>query len=62
MDKESLIIAKEIVLLAIEQSQIKQIDKCELMRNLDVLLDNENYEKDIKTLILKEKEKNKWNK
>lgn len=55
MDKESLKIAREIVLIAIDEAKINKIDKCELMRNLYTLLDEENYEKDIKVLKLEEK-------
>lgn len=50
MDKESLIIAREIVLRALSKSDIKFIDKLELSLNLNLLLDEKNYEKDIKVL------------
>lgn len=59
MNKESLKIAREVVLAALDnEKQINIIDKCELMRNLYTLLDEENYEHDIKILKLENK-KNK---
>lgn len=60
MDKESLIKARNIIIKALDKSDIKQIDKLELILNLHTLLDRDNYEKDIKVLI-KNKEK-KWKK
>lgn len=56
MDKESLIKARNIIIKALDKPDIKEIDKLELILNLHTLLDQDNYEKDIKVLI-KNKEK-----
>ena len=50
MNKESLIKAREIIIEALDNSDINLIDKIELMMNLAVLLDVNNYEDDIKIL------------
>ena len=52
MNKESLIKARDLIIEALEKSEITQRDKVELMLNLMILLDEENYEEDIQTLQL----------
>lgn len=60
MNKESLEIAREIILSALDkEKQINSIDKYELMRNLNTLLNEENYEHDIKVLTLEGKGRKK---
>lgn len=48
MQKESLEIAVDIIIDALDKSDINIMDKVELMRNLKTLL--ENYEEDIHVL------------
>lgn len=48
MQKESLEIAVDIIIDALDKSDINIMDKVELMRNLKTLL--ENYEEDIQVL------------
>lgn len=50
MDKKNLIKARELVFNVINNSNIPNPDKAELLINLFNLLDPNNYEKDIKTL------------
>lgn len=50
MDKESLIKARELILKTLDNSEIKKQDKAELIMNLWLLLDEENYEHDIDVL------------
>jgi len=50
MNKESLIKAREIIIKVLIESDINIIDKLELAINLNVLLNEENYEHDIKVL------------
>jgi len=50
MDKESLKKAREIILEGLDKSKINKIDKTELIMNLWLLLEEENYEHDIDIL------------
>lgn len=52
MDKESLLMARDLITGALAASEINIVDKVELMRNLDTLLQEENYEHDVKVLML----------
>ena len=55
MEKESLEKAIDIILKALEESSINEVDKVELMINLNKFL--ENYDKEIKTLQRRNKKK-----
>lgn len=55
MKKESLEIAIDLIIDAIDKSDIDITDKVELMRNLSELLKPENYEHDLKILTLQNK-------
>lgn len=56
MDKESLILAKEIITKGLdESSEINIVDKVELMLNLDKFLNEKEYEENIQTLKVKQK-------
>lgn len=50
MNKESLKLAREIIIKYLDKSTINQQDKAELMLNLWILLDENNYEHDTKIL------------
>ena len=50
MEKESLIIASNLIIDVIDKSNINIVDKVELMRNLSELLKEENYKRDIEIL------------
>ena len=50
MDKESLIKARELIIKVLDDSKIKRQDKAELIMNLWLLLDEDNYEHDIDVL------------
>lgn len=50
MKKESLELALDLIIDALDKSSINIVDKVEIMRNLSCLLSYENYEKDIKVL------------
>lgn len=50
MDKESLIKARELIIKVLDDSKIKRQDKAELIMNLWLLLDIDNYEHDIDVL------------
>lgn len=50
MDKESLIKARELIIKVLGDSKIKRQDKAELIMNLWLLLDEDNYEQDINVL------------
>lgn len=50
MDKESLIKARELIIKVLDDSKIKRQDKAELIMNLWLLLDVDNYEHDINVL------------
>lgn len=50
MDKESLIKARELIIKVLDDSKIKKQDKAELIMNLWLLLDEDNYEHDIDVL------------
>ena len=50
MEKESLIIASNLIIDVIDRSNINIVDKVELMRNLSELLKEENYKRDIEIL------------
>ena len=47
MDKESLIKARELIFKTLDNSKIKKQDKAELIMNLWLLLDEENYDIDV---------------
>lgn len=55
MERESLENAINIILKALEESNIDEVDKVELMINLTKFL--ENYDKEIKTLQRRYKKK-----
>lgn len=50
MDKESLQLARKILIEGLDKSKINKQDKAELIMNLWILLDEENYEHDIDVL------------
>ena len=50
MDKESLIKARELIIKVLDDSKIKRQDKAELIMNLWLLLDENNYDHDINVL------------
>lgn len=52
MKKESLEVAVDSIIDAIDKADINITDKVELMRNLSELLKPENYEHDIRILTL----------
>ena len=54
MNKESLIKARELVINALNDPALNQIDKVELMLNLSRLLEPEKYDENIKVLALHE--------
>lgn len=55
MDKKSLTEARETILKSLQNCDIDSMDKLELMINLNKLLDEDHYDKDIKTLKLTDK-------
>lgn len=58
MNKQSLEIAKEVILNALDTAKINQIDKTELMLNITKFLDKNEYEENIKVLSkIRRKEK-----
>lgn len=57
MEKESLIKASNVILEALDKSDINTIDKLELMKNLLTLLNEENYSKDMELLMEHQKSK-----
>lgn len=50
MNKDSLIKASEELMRALKNVEIDNVDKLELMINLNILLDENNYENHIKVL------------
>ena len=50
MDKESLIKARALIIQTLDRSDIKRQDKAELIMNIWLLLDIDNYEHDIDVL------------
>ena len=50
MDKESLKKARELIIKTLDDSNIDKQDKAELIMNLWLLLDEDNYEHDIDVL------------
>ena len=59
MDKESLKTAREIILEALDNSNIEIIDKTELIINIMQFLNEDKYDENIKIL---KKENNGWQK
>lgn len=59
MDKQSLIKAREIIINSLHNSDIKAVDRLELIINIATLLEIENYEENIKILRLENKPKRK---
>jgi hypothetical protein len=55
MDKKSLTEAREAILKTLQNCDIDSMDKLELMINLNRLLDEDHYDKNIKTLKLTDK-------
>ena len=55
MNDDSLEKAMKAIIKTLEETDINQIDKIELMINITRLLSKENYKEDIKTLKLKDK-------
>jgi hypothetical protein len=50
MNKDSLIKAREIITKVLDGSDILTVDKLELIINLNILLSEDNYEKDMQVL------------
>lgn len=50
MDKESLKIARKILVDGLDKAKINKEDKAELLMNLWILLEDDNYEHDIDVL------------
>lgn len=59
MNKKSLEKAREIIFDALKNSTISDLDKVELMMNVDNFLRSENYDDNIKTLNIRRLER-KW--
>lgn len=59
MEEKSLTEARETILKSLQNCDIDSIDKLELMINLNQLLDEDHYDKDIKTLKLSNKKDKK---
>jgi hypothetical protein len=59
MDKKSLTEARLSILKSLQNCDIDSVDKLELMINLNQLLDEDHYDKDIKTLKLSNKKDKK---
>ena len=57
MEKESLIIASNLIIDVIDKSNINIVDKVELMRNLSELLKEENYKRDIEILQIEQQKR-----
>lgn len=57
MEKESLIIASNLIIDVIDRSNINIVDKVELMRNLSELLKEENYKRDIEILQIEQQKR-----
>ena len=55
MNDDSLETAMKAIIKTLEETDINQIDKIELMINITRLLSKENYKEDIKTLKLNDK-------
>ena len=55
MNKESLIEAREIIIQSLSESNINNLDKLELMLNINKFLDEKEYEENIKILVKKNK-------
>ena len=55
MNDDSLEKAMQEIIKTLEETDINQIDKIELMINITRLLSKENYKEDIKTLKLNDK-------
>jgi len=53
MNKESLIKAREIIIQSLSESNINNLDKLELMLNLNNFLQENEYEENIKVLVKK---------
>lgn len=59
MNKESLKIAREVIIQALDEAKIEQVDKAELMLNITNFLDENEYKENIKVLA---KRKTIWRK
>ena len=55
MNKESLIKVREIIIQSLSESNINNLDKLELMLNLNNFLQENEYEENIKVLVKKNK-------
>ena len=55
MNKESLIKAREIIIQSLSKSNINNLDKLELMLNINNFLQENKYEENIKVLVKKNK-------
>ncbi|HHX66625.1 MAG TPA: hypothetical protein GX708_01030 [Gallicola sp.] len=53
MNKESLIKARELLISVLSNSEINDIDKLELMLNINKFLQENEYEENIKVLVKK---------
>lgn len=53
MNKESLIKAREIIIQSLSESNINNLDKLELMLNINNFLQENEYEENIKVLVKK---------
>ena len=56
MNKESLIKAREIIIQSLSESNINNLDKLELMLNINNFLQENKYEENIKVLVKKNKQ------
>ena len=59
MNKESLIKAREIIIQSLSESNINNLDKLELMLNINNFLQENEYEENIKVLVKKNKQEEK---
>ncbi len=50
MKQSSLEIAREVIIKALDESNIDQVDKCEIMLNITKFLNEKTYDKNIKIL------------
>lgn len=56
MNKESLIIARNVIIKALKETKMCEVDRVELMLNINAFLKEEEYNENIK--ILRKKNKN----
>ncbi len=56
MDKESLIIARNVIIKALKEAKMDEVDRVELIININAFLKEKEYSENIK--ILRKKNKN----